>query len=120
MTQFTKSIKKDAVAGAIFDRQERSDQLLKIFTEDAHFAAEAITSHRPGIAYRHLRNHPLLRTLTQLVRILPRCRHDPTLPWNQTLHETRGASLRLGARANAPLGELAVRYRAPGKYAKSV
>jgi len=39
MTQFTKSIKKDAVAGAIFDRQERSDQLLKIFTEDAHFAA---------------------------------------------------------------------------------
>jgi len=36
--QFTESIKKDDVAGAIFDRQERSDQLLKVFTEDAQFA----------------------------------------------------------------------------------
>src|SRR5665648_814236 len=32
------------------------------------------------------------RPLTQLVGILPRCWHDPTLPWNQTLHETRGDS----------------------------
>lgn len=40
--QFTESIKKDDVAGAIFERQEASDRLLKIFTEDPRFAAEAM------------------------------------------------------------------------------
>jgi type I restriction enzyme R subunit len=52
--QFTESIKKDDVAGAIFDRQERSDQLLRIFTEDAHFAAEAM-KHIRAETYRTAR-----------------------------------------------------------------
>lgn len=30
------------VAGVIFDRQEASDLLLKLFTEDTRFAAEAM------------------------------------------------------------------------------
>jgi len=52
--QFTESIRKDDVAGAIFDRQERSDQLLKVFTEDAQFAAEAM-KHIRAETYRTAR-----------------------------------------------------------------
>ena len=36
--------------------------------------------------------HEPHRPLPQLVRILPRCWHPPTLPWDQSLHQTRGAS----------------------------
>jgi len=38
-----------------------------------------------------LRHEPL-STQPQLVGILPRCWHDPTLPWVHTLHQTRGGS----------------------------
>jgi hypothetical protein len=34
-----------------------------------------------------------LRPITQLVRILPWCWHNSTLPWNQTVHQTPGDSL---------------------------
>jgi len=34
-------------------------------------------------------------------RVLPPCWHDPTLPRNQTLHETRGASIGFFHRARA-------------------
>ena len=50
-----------------------------------------VQRQRPVLGHR-LTDQPH-RPLTQLVGILPRCWHDPTLPWNQTLHETRGASL---------------------------
>jgi type I restriction enzyme R subunit len=40
--QFSLTVKEDDVAGAIFDRQEASDRLLKLFTEDPRFAAEAM------------------------------------------------------------------------------
>ncbi|MEU4674465.1 hypothetical protein AB0F91_42540, partial [Amycolatopsis sp. NPDC023774] len=30
--------------------------------------------------------------LTQLVAVLLRCRHAPHPPWDQSLHQTRGAS----------------------------
>src|SRR5665647_867261 len=50
------------------------------------------------------------RPLTQLVRILPRCWHDPTLPWNQTLHETRGDSA-----LRRPRSGRAHRARLPGR-----
>jgi hypothetical protein len=34
------------------------------------------------------------RPLTQLIRVLPRCWHDTTLPWPQALHETGDGSQR--------------------------
>jgi type I restriction enzyme R subunit len=40
--QFGLTVREDDVAGAIFDRQEASDRLLKLFTEDARFAAEVM------------------------------------------------------------------------------
>ena len=40
--QFSESIKKDDVAGAIFERQECNGVVLKKFTEDANFASEAM------------------------------------------------------------------------------
>ena len=40
--QFGLTVKEDDVAGAIFDRQEASDRLLKLFTEDPRFAEEAM------------------------------------------------------------------------------
>lgn len=40
--QFGLTVREDDVAGAIFDRQEASDRLLKFFTEDPRFAAEAM------------------------------------------------------------------------------
>ncbi len=36
--------------------------------------------------------HQPHRTLPQLLRVLPRCWHDSTFPWNQTLHQTRDDS----------------------------
>ncbi len=48
-------IEKDDVAGAIFDGQERSDQLLKVFTKDAQFAAEAM-KHIRAETYRTARS----------------------------------------------------------------
>jgi type I restriction enzyme R subunit len=44
--QFGLTVKEDDVAGAIFDRQEASDRLLKLFTEDPRFAAEAMKQIR--------------------------------------------------------------------------
>ncbi len=38
--QFGLTVRKDNVAGAIFDRQEASDRLFKLSTEDANFAGE--------------------------------------------------------------------------------
>ncbi len=40
--QFGLTVREDDVAGAIFDRQEASDRLLKLFTEDSRFAASLI------------------------------------------------------------------------------
>lgn len=40
--QFGLTVKEDDVAGAIFDRQEASDRLLKLFTEDSRFASEVM------------------------------------------------------------------------------
>ena len=39
-----------------------------------------------------LRDQPL-RPITQLIRVLPRCWHNSTFPWNQTVHQTRGDSV---------------------------
>jgi putative ABC transport system permease protein len=39
--------------------------------------------------------------LTQLVRILPRCWHESTLPWNQTSHQTGDGSTEHAIRALA-------------------
>jgi type I restriction enzyme R subunit len=44
--QFGLTVREDDVAGAIFDRQEASDRLLKLFTEDSRFAAEAMKQIR--------------------------------------------------------------------------
>jgi len=52
---FTELIEKDDVAGAIFDGQERSDQLLKVLTKDAQFAAEAM-KHIRAETYRTARS----------------------------------------------------------------
>ncbi len=40
--QFGLTVREDDVAGAIFDRQEASDRLLKLFTEDSRFAGEVM------------------------------------------------------------------------------
>ena len=52
--QFSLTVKEDDIAGAIFDRQEASDQLLKLFTEDPRFAAEAMR-HIRAETYRTAR-----------------------------------------------------------------
>ena len=52
--QFGLTIKKDDIAGAIFDRQEASDRLLKLFTEDPRFAAEAM-KHIRAATYKTAR-----------------------------------------------------------------
>ncbi len=40
--QFGLTVREDDVAGAIFDRQEASDRLLKLFTEDPRFAGQVL------------------------------------------------------------------------------
>ena len=41
------------------------------------------------VFHHRLHNQPH-RTLPQVKRLLPRCWHDPTFPWNQTPPATRG------------------------------
>jgi type I restriction enzyme R subunit len=52
--QFSESIKKDDIAEAIYERQERSGVVLKKFTEDAQFATEAM-KHIRAETYRTAR-----------------------------------------------------------------
>ena len=52
--QFGLTVKEDDIAGAIFDRQEASDRLLKLFTEDSRFAAEAM-KHIRAATYKNAR-----------------------------------------------------------------
>ncbi len=44
-----------------------------------------------GLTHR-LRDQPL-RPTTQLIRVLPRCWHNSSFPWNQTVHQTRSDSV---------------------------
>ncbi len=52
--QFGLTVREDDVAGAIFDRQEASDRLLKLFTEDSRFADE-VMKHIRSATYQAAR-----------------------------------------------------------------
>ena len=54
--------------------------------------------------------HEPHRSLPQLPRILPRCRHDLLLSGNQTLHENRGVTLALPSRGAWQSQGMGTRY----------
>lgn len=51
-----------------------------------------LVHRQPWLLLSSLNDEPL-RALPQLVRVLPRCWHEPTFPRVQTLHQSRGASV---------------------------